>query len=73
MFSRARLQRTEARLAAASGDPERAVALLERSLAALEATGHGLDRLHSLTELALALRQAGRDEEVEAAATRARS
>jgi tetratricopeptide (TPR) repeat protein len=72
VFSRARLQRTEARLAAASGDPERAVALLERSLAALEATGHGLDRLHSLTELALALRQAGRDEEAEAAATRAR-
>ncbi|HEV2894444.1 MAG TPA: hypothetical protein VG411_11865, partial [Actinomycetota bacterium] len=68
VFSRARLQRTEARLAMASGDPAGAVALLERSLAALEATGHRLDRLHSLIDLARALRQAGRDDEAEATA-----
>jgi hypothetical protein len=71
VFSRARLQRTEARLATASGDPARAVALLERSLASLETTGHRLDQLHSLTDLALALRQAGRDDEAEVAAKRA--
>jgi hypothetical protein len=71
VFSRARLQRTEARLAAASGDPAGAVALLERSLAALEATGHRLDQLHSLADLALALRRAGRDDEADAAAKRA--
>jgi hypothetical protein len=71
VFSRARLQRTEARLALASGDAEGAAALLERSLAALEATGHRLDQLQSLTELAVALRRAGRDEEAEAAAKRA--
>ena len=71
VFSRARLQRTEARLAAASGDPAGAVALLERSLAALEATGHRLDQLHSLADLAPALRRAGRDDEADAAAKRA--
>jgi len=47
------------------------VALLERSLAALEATGHRLDQLHSLTDLASALRRAGREDEAEAAAKRA--
>ena len=71
VFSRARLQRTEARLAAASGDPEGAVGLLERSLAALETTGHRLDRLHSLADLASALRRAGRDDEADVAAKRA--
>jgi class 3 adenylate cyclase/ATP/maltotriose-dependent transcriptional regulator MalT len=71
VFSRARLQRTEARLAAASGDPAGAVALLERSLAALEPTGHRLDQLHSLADLASALRRAGRDDEAEVAAKRA--
>jgi class 3 adenylate cyclase/ATP/maltotriose-dependent transcriptional regulator MalT len=71
VFSRARLQRTEARLAAASGDPERAVDLLERSLAALETTGHRLDRLYSLADLASALRRAGRDDEADVAAMRA--
>src|SRR4029453_16780933 len=68
VFSRARLQRTEARMAAAAGDPAAAVALLERSLAALEATGHRLDQLHSPAELALALRRAGRDDEAHVAA-----
>jgi tetratricopeptide (TPR) repeat protein len=63
VFSRARLQRTEARLAAAG--------LLERSLAALEGTDHRLDQLHSRVELALALRRAGRDDEAEVAAKRA--
>jgi hypothetical protein len=71
VFSRARLQRTEARLAAASGDPDAAVALLERSLGALETTGHRLDQLHSLADLAVALRRAGREAEAEAAAKRA--
>jgi len=71
VFSRARLQRTEARLAAASGDPAGAVALLERSLAALEPTGHRLDQLQSLADLAAALRRAGRDDEAEVAAKRA--
>ena len=71
VYSRARLQRTEARLAVASGDPRAAVALLERSLAALEETGHRLDRLQSLIDLASALRLAGRADEAEAAAKRA--
>jgi class 3 adenylate cyclase/tetratricopeptide (TPR) repeat protein len=71
VFSRARLQRTEARLALATGDPAAAVALLERSLAALEATGHRLERLQSLADLARALRRAGRDDEADAAAKRA--
>jgi class 3 adenylate cyclase/ATP/maltotriose-dependent transcriptional regulator MalT len=71
VFSRARLQRTEARLAVAAGDPAAAVGLLERSLAALEGTGHRLERLHSLVDLALALRRVGRDDEAEAAAKRA--
>jgi MalT-like TPR region len=72
VFSRARLQRTEARLAGASGDPAAAVGLLGRSLAALEGTGHHLDRLHSLVDLAKALRRVGRDDEADAAAKRAR-
>ena len=71
VFSRARLQRTEARLASASGNPARAVELLERSLAALETTGHRLDQLHSLIDLAPALRRVGRAEEADAAAKRA--
>ena len=71
VYSRARLQRTEARLALASGDPEAAVALLERSLAALEETGHRLDRLQSLVDLAAALRLAGRTGEAEAAGKQA--
>ena len=71
VFSRARLQRTEARLALASGDPARAVALLERSLAALETTGHRLDQLHSLVDLASALRRLDRAEEADAVAKRA--
>ena len=58
-------------MAAAAGDPAAAVALLERSLAALEATGHRLDQLHSQAELALALRRAGRDDEAGVAAKRA--
>jgi hypothetical protein len=71
VFSRARLQRTEARLAAASGDPAAAVGLLERSLAVLEGTGHRLDRLHALVDLVPALRRVGRDDEADAAAKRA--
>jgi tetratricopeptide (TPR) repeat protein len=71
VFSRARLQRTEARLAGASGDPAAALALLERSLAALETTGHRLDRLHSLVDLAQALDRVGRDDEAGAAAKQA--
>ena len=71
VFSRARLQRTEARLASASGDPAAAVALLERSLAVLEATGHRLDQLRSLVELAPALRRVDRAEEADAVARRA--
>ena len=71
VFSRARLQRTEARLAGAAGDPAAALALLERSLAALETTGHRLDRLHSLVDLAQALERVGRDDEAEVAAKRA--
>ena len=71
VFSRARLQRTQARLAAASGDPARAVALLQRSLAALEATGHRLDQLHSLIDLAPALRRVDRVDEADAVAKRA--
>jgi len=71
VFSRARLQRTEARLAAAAGDPAAAVGLLERSLAALEGTGHRLERLRSLVDLAEALRRVGRDDEADAAAGQA--
>jgi class 3 adenylate cyclase/ATP/maltotriose-dependent transcriptional regulator MalT len=71
VFSRARLQRTEARLASASGDPAAAVALLERSLSVLEPTGHRLERLWSLADLAPALRRAGRADEADAAAKRA--
>jgi ATP/maltotriose-dependent transcriptional regulator MalT len=71
VFSRARLQRTEARLASASGDPAAAVTLLERSLAALETTDHRLDQLHSLVELGPALRRVGRDDEADAVAKRA--
>jgi tetratricopeptide (TPR) repeat protein len=70
VFSRARLQRSQARLAAAGGDPAGAVALLERSLAGLEATGHRLEQLHSLAELAPVLRRAGRATEADAAAKR---
>jgi hypothetical protein len=47
------------------------VSLLERSLAALEATGHRLDPLHSLIDLTWALRLAGRADEADAAAKRA--
>jgi class 3 adenylate cyclase len=71
VFSRARLHRTQARLAAAGGDDQAAVALLERSLAGLEATGHRLDQLHTLVELAPALRRVGRAGEADAAARRA--
>jgi hypothetical protein len=71
VFSRARLQRTEARLAGAAGDPAAAVELLERSLAALEGTGHRLERLRSLVDLAEALRRVGRDDEADAAAGQA--
>ena len=71
VFSRARLLRAQAGLASASGDDQAAVALLERSLAGLEATGHRLDQLHTLVELAPALRRAGRAEEADAAAGRA--
>jgi hypothetical protein len=71
VFSRARLQRTEARLASLSGDPAAAVALLERSLAELEGTGHRLDQLRSLVDLAPALRRVGRVEEADAVAKRA--
>ena len=71
VFSRARLQRTEARLASTSGDPAAAVALLERSLAELEGTGHRLDQLRSLVELAPALRRVGRAEEAGTVAERA--
>jgi tetratricopeptide (TPR) repeat protein len=71
VFSRARLQRTEARLAGAAGDPAAAVGLLERSLAALEGTGHRLERLRSLVDLAEALRRVGRDDEADAAAGQA--
>jgi ATP/maltotriose-dependent transcriptional regulator MalT len=70
VFSRARLRRTQARLAAASGDPAGAVALLERSLAGLEATGHRLEQLLCLADLAPVLRQAGRASEADAAAKR---
>jgi class 3 adenylate cyclase/predicted ATPase len=71
VFSRARLQRTEARLTGAAGDPAAAVELLERSLAALEGTGHRLERLRSLVDLAEALRRVGRDDEADAAAGQA--
>jgi hypothetical protein len=47
------------------------VALLEGSLAALERTGHRLEQLHSLADLAAALRRAGRDDEAEVAAKQA--
>jgi LuxR family maltose regulon positive regulatory protein len=71
VFSRARLQRTQARLALAAGDPAAAVGLLERSLAALEATGHRLDQLRSLVDLAQALARVGHDDEADTAAKRA--
>jgi tetratricopeptide (TPR) repeat protein len=71
VFSRARLLRTEARLAGAAGDPAAAVGMLDRSLAALEGTGHRLDQLHSLVDQAKALRRVGRDDEADAAAKRA--
>jgi class 3 adenylate cyclase/tetratricopeptide (TPR) repeat protein len=71
VFSRARLHRTEARLASARGDHAAAVVLLERSLAALEATGHRLDQLHTLVELPQALRRVDRDDEADAVAKRA--
>jgi class 3 adenylate cyclase/tetratricopeptide (TPR) repeat protein len=72
VFSRARLQRAEARLATAAGDQAAAVPLLERSLSGLEATGHRLDQLLTLVELAPALRRAGRAGEADAAAALAR-
>jgi class 3 adenylate cyclase/tetratricopeptide (TPR) repeat protein len=71
VFSRARLHRVEAKLAAVSGDQEAAVVLLERSLAGLEATGHRLDQLLTLIELAPALRRVGRAGEADAVAKRA--
>ena len=71
VFSRARLQRTQAKLAAASGDLAAATVLLERSLGGLEATGHRLDQLHTLIELAPALRRVGREDEADAVAKRA--
>jgi tetratricopeptide (TPR) repeat protein len=71
VFSRARLQRSEAGLAGASGDPAAALALLERSLAALETTGHRLEQLRSLVDLAQALDRVGHHDEAEAAAKRA--
>jgi tetratricopeptide (TPR) repeat protein len=71
VFSRARLQRTQAKLAWVSGDAAGAVALLERSLAALETTGHRLDQLHTLAELAPALRRVGRADEAADVAKRA--
>jgi class 3 adenylate cyclase/tetratricopeptide (TPR) repeat protein len=63
VYSRARLLRTEARLAAATGDPAAAVGLLERSQAALAATDHHQEQLRTQVELALALRRVGRSEE----------
>jgi class 3 adenylate cyclase len=71
VFSRARLRRAEARLASTSGDPAAAVALLERSLAELEGTGHRLDQLRSLVDLAPALRRVGRAEDADAVARQA--
>jgi class 3 adenylate cyclase/tetratricopeptide (TPR) repeat protein len=71
VFSRARLHRTEARLAVAAGDPAGAVVLLERSLAALDTTGFRLDSLYSLIDLASALRLVGRADEADATAKRA--
>jgi class 3 adenylate cyclase/tetratricopeptide (TPR) repeat protein len=71
VFSRARLERAEAKLAAAAGDHAAALALLERSLTGLEATGHRLDQLLTRIELAAALRRVGRGAEANAAARRA--
>jgi class 3 adenylate cyclase/tetratricopeptide (TPR) repeat protein len=71
VWSRARLLRTEARLAGALGEPVLAVELLERSLAGLEGTGHRLERLRTLVELAPALRRVGRSGEATAAAEQA--
>jgi class 3 adenylate cyclase/tetratricopeptide (TPR) repeat protein len=71
VWSRARLLRTEARLAGALGEPARAVELLERSLAELAVTGHRLERLRTLAELAPALRRVGHAAEAAAAAGQA--
>ena len=60
VYSRARLLRTEARLAAAGGDPAAAVGLLERSQATLAATDHHQEQLRTLVELVPALRRVGR-------------
>jgi tetratricopeptide (TPR) repeat protein len=58
-------------VAIARGEPARAVELLERSLAELEVTGHRLERLRTLAELAPALRRVGRAAEAAAAAGQA--
>jgi class 3 adenylate cyclase/tetratricopeptide (TPR) repeat protein len=71
VYSRARLLRTQARLAAATGDPGAAVGLLERSLAALSDTDHHQERLRTLVELAPALRRVGRSDEADRVAERA--
>jgi len=59
VLSRARLQRTEARLAAATGRHTEAVALLERALATLNPSGYRLERLRTLVDLVAALHRAG--------------
>jgi class 3 adenylate cyclase/tetratricopeptide (TPR) repeat protein len=71
VYSRARLLRTEARLAAARGDPAAAVGLLERSQAALAATDHHQEQLRTLVELVAALRRVGRSEDAGPAARQA--
>ncbi len=59
VLSRARLQRTEAHLARASGRGEEAVALLERALATLDPTGYRLERLRTIVDLVRTVRRAG--------------
>lgn len=59
VLSRARLERTEARLASLGGRHEQAVALLRRALATLEPTGYRLERLRTTVDLVAVLRRAG--------------
>jgi len=59
VLSRARLQRTEARLAGMRGRHGEAVALLDRALATLTPTGYRLERLRTLVDLVATLRRAG--------------
>jgi class 3 adenylate cyclase/tetratricopeptide (TPR) repeat protein len=68
VMGKARILRTEGRLADARGDHGGAVELLERSLACLDASDYRLDRLRADVLLAGCLRRAGRGADADALA-----